>query len=630
MTTTDPYFRNRDPGTTTDRIRKLALVAGCLGLTAGVLAAHGAPAAGYELSLYGATPPVVWAGVGVAFLAGAVVALSAPIRGYAWSAAVGLVAASAVTVFSMPLLRGYEFYGVGDSLSHVGWSREIAAGSLEPTNLLYPGVHTLTVFVGRVAGVPMTQANMVVVLVVVPLVFLLFVPLAVELVAGTPRAYAVGLLAAALFVPINNVSVHPNAHPASQAILLFAFVLYLALAYAVGVLDTGPGAEPDDAGRARPHSALLARPLALTGTGVLLALASAAIVLVHPQQALNVAFVFAAIAGVQFLGRRYLADHAVATHRPLYAHTAVLLGAFFAWTPRFERAQGAFTATVESILRTGPSAGGVVSQKSASLTVVGGSIPELFAKLFGTATVFSLLAAALVAVALVRWRRDADTLVGYLAAGFVPLVAIFLVVLASEAGDMYFRYQGFIMVPVTVLGAAALARAHGWAADRGSARTGAVAVAVLLLVLAPVGLIAVHPSPYMYQPTKHATESEIAGYGAAFEHRDPDVAFVGLRGGPRRFVDYHYGTQQARTTLAFPGYREGTPPAVFAAANYSQAFDETRYLVVSAGTREREVRLYDGFRYSERGFRALETTPGVNRVRASDGFELHVVREGDE
>jgi hypothetical protein len=625
---------------TTDRVQKLALLAGSVALTVAVLAAHNSPATAYELSIYASTPTLVWGGVAAAFLTGALVAFTARVRSGVWGAAVGLVGGATLTVFGLPLLRGYEFYGVGDSLSHVGWAREIAAGAHDPTNLLYPGVHSLTVFVGRVADVPMTQANMVVALVAIPFVFLLFVPLAAELIAATPRAYPVGLLVAALFVPINNVSVHPNTHPASQAILLFAFLLYLALAYTTGALDAGRRDESRDSVRGRgdrTHNSARGRPDSTasswralgTGTGLLLVLASAAIVFVHPQQALNVALVLAAIAVAQFFARRFAADQALAAHRPLYVHTAVLLAVFFAWTPRFDRAQGAFTGTIESLVQSGASAGGVVSQRSASLTVVGGSLPELFAKLFGVATVCSALAAGLLGVGLYRRYRDTDALVGYVAAGLVPVIGVFLVVLASNAGDMYFRYHGFIMVPVSILAAAALARAWTWAADRGAARAGAAIVVVLLLGLAPVGVAAIHPSPYVYQPTKHVTAAELNGFGSAFDYREDGVEFTGLRGGPRRFVDYHYGTERARTTLSFPGYRDGIPPGVFVAGNYTDAFGDPRYLVLTERDYEREVGLYGGFRYPESGFSALETAPGVNHVRASDGVNVYVVREDD-
>lgn len=605
---------------TRHRLSKAALVAGYLGLTIAVLIAHRTPARGYELSLYAATPSRVWIGLGLALAIGGLVALAATTHTHSWNAAVALVVSAAVTVFAIPIVRGYEFYGSGDSLSHVGWAREIAAGTLDPTNLLYPGVHSLTVAVGEVGGVPLSLANMYVVLVAFPLVFLLFVPLATQLLADTPRAYALGLLAAVLFVPINVVSVHPNAHPASQAILLFAFVVYLALAYTVGTLDA-------DIGGRKVGAASKSSAFPVTGTGVLLASAAVAIVFVHPQQALNAALVLVAVSGVQFLAQRYAGDAPVATHRPLYAHAAIVIAAFLAWAPRFDRVQSAFQSTLESVLQRGPTTD-VVAQKSASLTVVGGSLAEIFLKLFGTAVVLSVFAAGLLFVATRYYRRDdANMLVAYIAAGLVPLVAVFLVVLGANAGDMYFRYQGFMMVPMTVVGAAALARATVWLTDAGWQRSGAV-LAVLLLVLMPAGLAVVHPSPYVYQPSRHVTEAQIDGYGAAFEHRDSDVPFAGVRGGPRRYVDYHYGTEYARNDLGFPGYRGEVPPAVFNGGNYTEAFDGPRYVATTESGRQKEVELYDGFRYSERGYRQLETEPGVNRVRASDQFRLYLV-DGD-
>jgi hypothetical protein len=217
-----------------------------------------------------------------------------------------------------------------------------------------------------------------------------------------------------------------------------------------------------------------------------------------------------------------------------------------------------------------------------------------------------------------------------LGAGLVPVTGVFLVVFAASLGDMYFRYHGFLMVPVTVAGAVGLVAVVGWLSRQGGERAGVAVALAVLLVVAPAGLVAVHASPYVYQPTQHVTATEIDGHAAAFEHRAAEVPFTGLRGGPRRYVDFHYGTEQARERLNFPGYREGTPPSVFLAANYSAAFDESRYLVTSDAVRKQETQLYDGFRYPDRGFRALTRTPGVDRVRASDGFQLYYTEGGDD
>lgn len=613
----------------TTRTTLLALLVGYLGLFVGILAAHAAPASGYELSLYSATPVTTFVGLGIALGVAVGVILTSSHTTRRFDAGRLLAGSATLAIFTLPIIRGYEFYGAGDAMSHVGWSRELAAGTLSPGDLLYPGIHSITVATSSVAGVPLTQANMYVVLLLFPLAFLLFVPLTTVIVTGTRRALGVGLLVAILFTPINNVSVHPIAHPASQTILLLPFLLYLVLRYVThGGPPAGPKASPVSQ-TARPGAraqALLG--LDSTAIGVLLALTSAAVVLFHPQQALNVALCFTAVTVLQLGASRWLSDGPIASHRPLHFQTGIIILAFFAWAPRFERTWRFAAYITESILGQGVTTG-VVASKSVSLNTIGGSLPMLFLKLFLPALVCSLLAGTLI-LYVIRHRignEETTARIRYLAMVLVPMFAIFLVVLAADVGDMYFRYQGFIMVPVTILAAVALFRGGDLLASRTSPRTAIVAVLVLFLVLTPAGLVALHTSPYMYQPTQHVPQTQLAGYSSSFEHRAEDVAFIGIRGGPQRYVDYHYGTERAMKQLEFPGYRAALNESVFRNARYRTALDEPRYLAVTQSTYEREVRLYRGFRHPESGFQALERTPNVNRVRSNDDFDLYYISE---
>ncbi|QLG64324.1 hypothetical protein [Halorarum salinum] len=603
-------------GRTHRGVSKVGLTVGFLALLGAVLLVRRSSPVGYELSVYRGTDPIVWACLGLALATGVGAALATDRSDRVSDAGLLLTGAAVFVVATLPLLRGYYFYGAGDSLSHLGWTRELAAGSLAPVDLLYPGIHSTAVFLGELTGLPLRVALVLVVLGCYTLVFLLFVPLCVRLLDGSRLALTLGVLAALLFAPINGVSVHPNAHPASQAILFFPFVLYLVLRYSTRPWRKSAAefAGPEDRDR-------------VTAVGILLAIASTAVVLVHPQQALNVVLFFVAIVTVQAVYRRWRRDHPVATHRPLYAQTALVVVAFLMWAPRFERVQGAVVSTVSSVLLEGPSAGTVVASKSVSLVAIGGSLPVLFAKLFLPALVLSLFAAGLILALVTGRMRDerseAASLMLYLAAALVPLFGVFLLLVASSAGDMYFRYHGFIMVPVTILGAVAMARAVR-SLEGPRRRTGVrIALVAAFLILLPVGAAALHSSPYVYQPTQHVPESQVEGYASAFDHGEAGVEWVGIRTGPRRYVDADYGTEHARTTLEFPGYREPVGEAVFQRGNYTERFDEDRYMAVTDSAYEREVTLYDGFRYGEAGFRSLETTPGVNKVRANDGFRLY-------
>ena len=599
---------------------KTGLLVGYLALAVGLFVAHGDPATGYELSVYTATPLTTWIGVGLAVATGVAAVFLVEREQRTHDAGLLLVAMAMLTTITMPILRGYTYYGTGDALSHIGWAREIASGSLPAGDLLYPGIHTATVVVGAVADISLLQANLYVILLAFPLVFILFVPLLVQLLARTTWAYPVGLFVAVLFTPLNNIATHPVAHPSSQAILFSAVAFFLALAYTVRAPDGPP---------ATWRAWLASRP---TGLGILLVIVTVALLFVHPQQALNLSLCFAAIAGIQLLVQYRSETHSLGKYRPLHIHAVAASVAFLAWAPRFERVRGAVVSTVLSIITGGPTTGTVVGDKSLSITTLGGSLPSLFAKLFFSASVLSLVAAVVILWALSGRFEDRETnvLATYLTAALVPATAVFLVVFAAATGDMYFRYHGFIMVSVAVLGAVGLALALGRTETGGGGTVPKVAVAILLVTMLPFGFAFLHPSPAIYQPSQHVADSQISGYSASFEHREAGVAFAGIRGGPVRYVDLHYGTQQARMRLGFPGYESAIPPAVFASGNYTDYYDNDRYIATTAPTKEKEVGLYEGFRYSEAGFRNFEHSPGVSRIRTSDGFDLYRVDGGDE
>ncbi|WP_277555944.1 hypothetical protein [Halobaculum limi] len=605
----------------------VGLLAGFIGLLVAVWTAHGAPATGYELDIYAATPQATWIGLGLAAVLGLVVAVGTDRNGRFHHAALLLLGSSGVVLTGMPVIRGYRYYGAGDALTHLGWAREIAAGVFSPTDLLYPGIHSISVVISAVSGVPLTLAMEYTVSLAFPLVFLLTVPLLVRLVTGARLAYPLGLAAALLFVPVNNISVHPAAHPTSQAILFAPVAVLLALSYVFApsldkVASTTSADAPTsptvtDGGRSR-----------VSGVGALLVVVSAAVVLIHPQQALNIALVFLAITVLQLIYRARAADKPIASHRWLGVQTGIIAALFLLWTPRFDRAVGTISFTFGSLFGGETSAGTEVTSAATSLSGVGGSIPILFVKLFIAGTVLSLVAGIVIASGFTGRLRDSwtDASVRYLTIALVPLAGVFGVVFVIGAGDMYFRYQGLMMVFITVLGAAGLAIIADATPTRlpdGSLKVG---VLVLLLVLAPVAAIGYHASPYMYQPTGHVPSTQLDGYSASFEHRQAEVPFTGLRGGPQRYVDYYYGTQYARFTLDFPGYERGVTGETFVGAEYDSEFDETRYLAITGASYDREVTLYDGFRYTQEGFDKLETTSTVNRIRSNDGFDLYLIR----
>jgi uncharacterized membrane protein len=584
---------------------RVLLAVGFLALAAAVFFAQQSPAFDFEHSIYAGTPVEFWVGAGVAALAAIVVATASTSEGSVRRIAAFLVGLAALAVVSLPLFRSYYFYGGGDALSHLGWTRMLGDGRLDPVNFLYPGIHSLSLFVSQFTGLPVRTSILVIVLPVFTGLFLLFTALVVRALVDDPEVGVLfGALSAVLFLPINNISVHAKAHPASQAILFSAFCYYVLFRYLTS----------DRSDWLRP-----------TAIGALLALSTLAILVIHPQQSLNFVVVLGVVATLQFLARRLDLDHAIATQRRVYAQAIFGAVAFFLWVPDNERFSDALFGTLNSLFAAGAT-GATVAQRSGSLTTIGTSIEELFLKLFLVTAVYCAIAAVLMLAASTDRLRDTPSrkaMIAYLTAGFVPVLGVFFLTFFASVGDMYFRYLGYIMVIVTILGAVTLAKVTVRMGDRfGGGATRAIVVA-LFLVLVPLAAATVHPSPYMYQGSGHVNEQTMDGYATTFELRDPGVEFAGVRGGPRRMVDAHYGTT-SETVFSFPGYEAQVPFAVFG-NNVTEYYETRRYVPVTAADRVREVQLYEGFRYSQAGFDSLETTPGIHRVQSNDGYQLYLV-----
>lgn len=582
------------------RAMKGVLTVGFVALSVSLLVAHANPATGYELSIYRATPVAFWFVVGISLACGLVASFSLR-PGRLRTAALSLVVGAFLAITALPLVRGYFFFGGADALTHLGWTNELARGVFSPWAFLYPGIHTTTLFVGRVVGMPTRQAFHLVVLAFV-VVYALFVPLCVGRIVDNQWAVPVGVFSALLLLPVNDISVFLLPHPTTQALLATPLVCYLAFEYVTG--------------RRTPWS--------VTGIGALLAVSTAGYLLLHPQQTLNVLLVFGTFVVVQF-GYRYRGDDSIADHRPLVAQAAFLAGIVLLWTADNDTAQGTTSRVIRDLLAIGVPVD-EVAQRSGSLGAVGGSIEELFVKLFLVSLLYAILA-GLFMLGSLRGRFESlpeDNAFGrYLTAAFVPLFGVFVALLVASHTTQHFRQVGFIMVVVTILGAAAIAYGVEHLSVRLPRRAVIGTVGACLAICLVLSTATVFFSPYIYQPSNHVTETELSGYETAFDHRAAGVPFTGIRYGVERQADTIYGAETA-SERSIPGDDAVVPSGVFE-RNLTSHYARERYLVVTRQNVAIDVGIYDGFRYSAAGFDALDTTPGLDRVLSNEEVDLYVV-----
>lgn len=588
------------------------LAIGFLSFAVAAFTAHGDPATAYELSIYESTTPIFWVACALALAAALVTGFhtraSRPLRG----GAVALGSATVISIVMLPLLRGYFFYGGADSLSHLGWARQIAgeipSAPLSPTELLYPGIHTTAVAITGLTNVPLRRSLLFVVL-IYTLLFVVFVPLVVRELVRDELAVIVGAFSALLLLPINNISVFNMPYPTGQAIYLLPLFVFLIIGVAV------PGRF--EGGRLR--------------WGALLAIVSLALIFLHPLVAAAALLLLGTIAGVQFVYRRWQPSHVIASHRPLYANVLFLGLAFLLWSHRFERVRRQETILIQGLFFGGQPVGDEITGRAGSLAVLETGIAELYVKIFLVATVFTILA-GLVGLAAVTGRLDDDAtdrsaLVKYLAVGTVPIVAAFLAFFLASLSVLPFRFIGVVMVLGTILGAVAIADGIPFRPSRPSGRVLRGVVVVVLFTALALQMAHVHQSPYVYRGNPQVSQQKYVGHEIAFEHHDPDVWWAGPRTGPDRYLDAVYGTSNNDTTpggLRFRGAETGVPFGVFG-HNMTEYYGHDRYIGVSQETFQQEVGLYDGFRYSREEFATVETQPGIHRIQSNEGFWLYYV-----
>ena len=557
--------------------------------------------------MYSATPTVTWIGFATALA----IAVSTVLvcRGHQQAAGIGLGALTTLAIVSLPLIRNYRYTGMGDAMTHLGWTRDLVDGQLAPHELFYPGVHSLASAVHLVGGVSIERSLLLAVVVLfVP--FLIFVPLAVRSVSDTDLAVGVAAIVSWMVLPINNIATHMSVHTNSIALFLAPVVIF-ALVTVLRRRSTIDGLP----GGISPFSALVY----VTGFTLLL---------VHPQQMVNIVVLLGSIAGVQYLTRWRYDDHPIVSHQTMYTHT-VILGTFFAvWVTANETFRSAVQGLVYGLFADDVGGSTEVDQAESSLTEIGTSLPEVFLRLFGEMALIGLLVALFVLVMWLGWTgvdRETNAIVTYFGLALVPLGGLLGIYFVGTP-SMAFRQIGFVYVVVTILSGIAIAAAIDGVAPLVT-RPGATAIgAVVLSACLVLGLATVFSSPFIYNPSQHVTDEQFSGYESSFEHAAEDRPHVGLGYDPFRF-DHGINGVEREDALSGASMASGELNGTeLDAGNYSGAYNDIDYyLAITEWDETREFGVYQELRYGEAETAGIEGDRATSKVISNDEFRLYAV-----
>ncbi|PSP92868.1 hypothetical protein BRC91_11765 [Halobacteriales archaeon QS_4_62_28] len=588
-----------------DRRLSLLSIVGFLSLTGALVIAHLNPATGYELSIYRATPITFWIGIAIAFISSLTVSFW-PENG--WYRVIGTVLGglSSVTVVSLPIIRGYYSAGIHDSVTHVGWARELVAGSMDPLDLLYPAIHTIAAFIQSLTGLTIWH-SMFLVPVLIVVVFLVFTPLVVQELLTGNLATTVGAFSAFLLIPIHLLANTITAHPSSQTILFTPVLLFLLIRF---VRSTAVR---------RLHGIF-------SPVGVALLLTVLASILYHPQQALNVLILLTTITLVQYAVNSRGAVR-WPRHRRTYSVTGVALLAYLGWIFKepavISIAQGGVESLLGYVTGSPPQAGSSVVTQASSLQAIGASLPIIFVKLFFVSTVFVILTVIVLLAAFSdtfrqsQVRVDSTSVVRYFGIGLIAMLPVFGVYFFGNIATHYFRQAGFMLLIGTVLGAVGIAYGTQIASN-----TRLKTAARLLLiggfgVMLLLSMMVIHDSPYINKANQQVTEARVSGYETTFTMTNESAVMAGVGQEPQRYYDSLVSTSD--------NDRRDRNVNSSEIRRLQELRDREWYLAMHNNTYGREVGAYEEYRFTRADLRSVDQQVGVNRVHSNGDMDLYYV-----
>lgn len=591
-----------------DTWSKGLLIIGFVGTTIAVWIAYHSPATGYELSIYTETPSAFWVLTAMVLISAVAIVFSAPTT-VQTNVGILLGGMGMFVVVALPIIRGYRYVGMNDALSHLGTARDMNAGLLSLTESRYPIVHTLGSVIVDITGFEIEHAMSMVVLIFV-VNFFVFIPLTIRAFGGTDRAVAIGFFSGLLLLPLNHLSPSIYIHPTSQALLyapVFLFVFIRLYQW-----------------RTVRYS-LLFMTLAAMFT------------LLHPQQAANLVIFFGAIAALQ-IGTDLAASNKLTYRREWVLPEVVIFAIMFIiWAQNLD----AFWSSLERIWAipfVETQAAESTVTRGLSLEAVGGSLVEVFAKLFLVSLVYAILTILLFVYALrvnspLTTDPDIDSLlpdggrnrsiIRFFGVGLIGIAAVFLIYVIGGISDQYFRHLGMLMVFGTIFGAIMLGRVIRRISSIWSDRTARNVITVVVILFLFASLPVIFPSPYIYQSSNHVTEMQMSGYETSFAHQEESILYDDIRSTTSRYGNAVLGREIPSEAF----YLDDEPgiPDHFDNQSLPQYYDEPRYIPVPESDRVMDPVLWKGFRFSHEDFAYLDSEPAISRVQSNGGYDLYLV-----
>lgn len=574
-----------------------------------LLAIRDSPATGYESSIYASTPPLVWGILIVCVACGIGIVVHQVWRredhSNLWIIGYALILSCGLILISLHTLRGYAFWNAwGDSGSVIGWMQDLVSAGHTRSGDFYPILAIYVSQLAQVLGVSVLglQSWLGVSLSLLPMLSMyilarLFLPRRGQVILATVAGCSVFY---SLYFANDQTSL-TNA--------LFPLTLYLLC-------------------RSLMRGALQWR--------ILFTIIIFWFPLVHPVPAMAlfcILLTISVVGSVLHLSTGTPGMESgpfkfdVSITMLLFVWAITWISSFYVWDVMIRNLHNLLT-------EGGSTHVAALADEILYATEYGYSVVEQFFKVYGNILLYIIL--TLVALPVLIKRVGTSDKLKRLISLYGPVATIALVIIVLYLTNLPFgpgRLFIYIMLMLSIFAGFILYEFIDWSAHRNNllAKIAPSLVVVLLLSVSINAGLKLYPSPYILQPSAHATQTEMDGMDWFFHNKDTTMDSSGWYLALNRFATFLVNAEERQqrrdigrdSVTALPwhlGYDEHSMMGEF--------YEKDVYVVFRQMSRRVYVDVYPEMaelRVLPDDFGKMDNDPTIDKLYENSGFDVWYV-----
>jgi len=554
---------------------------------------------GYETSIYKEIPILAWIFLIFGIICGICIVVynvytKEHEKNNRWALGLLLILLSDVIILSLPILRGYAFWGRGDPFTHINTVLDIISSGHIASYIFYPIAHIYVTEFYYIVGISVELLFKYIPL-LFGIMFVLYMYLFAKSVLPKKGQVILATIASTAFLHGWYINLTPN-HLSNLMLPLVFYIFFKSYEQA-------------------SHLKIEFRTLLI----IMIFLYGA----FHPVPAIALLILFMCI---ELFNKVSIDKHLTISSLKISRLNATLTLIFVAWIFTWISSFYVWEATIRNmrVLMTegGPTAFSRLEDQMAYASGYGYSPLVLFLKYYNGIIVYSILAFIAFFIIMKEQRKNKNLQTTY--SLYSPLLIYILITIVFFATNLPFgplRMMVYMIILCIVPVGFLLDRIIEYTREDPKERffTPALAAVFVISILAfssISGISTLYPSPYVLKPNDQISYNELKGQGWFLDSRDTHTPVVALSfGGP----------------LVRRGIRSKIPPYHFNYNNYTllgESYTKSSYLTLNKQDRLLYTEVLPKiaeFRWYAKDFEKLEHDASVDKLYTNGGCDIRYI-----